>query len=620
MLEQTSLQMRPVSALKPLALACCLLGAPAVWAAPQVAAVAPYKNLTPAIQKCDSTHRYYRVLNEIADKSSVKITDRFDEDIKKYAAEAGVSWQDLKALIAVESNFNPQIISSAGALGLTQMMRPSILEGLKRIGYPNAANMEMKEAVDLFLSDPALQIRLGAHHLGWLQKHYSQGDGLKTINSYNAGHAFALRANKAGKSAIDYMLWRGETVGPANETLGYGVKIAGVLNALGVSNTWTQDALSCKLSGPYKPGPTDNETGAATVNPANAAAEAAGQPREPVSPACQFKYPLRTYYRVSSAWGMRKLPRESAPRLHAGLDIAAPSGTQVLAAMSGEIVGVTTNSAARGGMYITVFDRETKRKTNYMHLSSIGVNKNGKVLSLGDYVYEGDPLGFTGATGTTSAHLHFSTMLESEATPGENKGRHTVDPAQYTCANIYGLDLSGSDRSHRGPATTSTYQAYGGSEGWMNASMTAAGWRDGAAPMPGLPADYKGDTLDVSKDDGQALGIRNYLRGGGNDNPFMEYAGFDAGDDISYMWWLNHQITERMSAQYYADIGNASAERIWAELTFISALKMHLQAAMDEMTRRTQAAATARMSLINQRLNASHAEQLEAVARDQSGR
>jgi hypothetical protein len=103
-------------------------------------------------------------------------------------------------------------------------------------------------------------------------------------------------------------------------------------------------------------------------------------------------------YEVVSPFGLRKLPWELAGRLHAGVDIAAPSGYPVQAAAD----GVVTFAGYKGGYGQMVEVRHAQGlKTVYGHLGAIGVKSGAKVRL-------GDRLGQVGNTGSsTGAHLHF---------------------------------------------------------------------------------------------------------------------------------------------------------------------------------------------------------------------
>ncbi|MGB7983248.1 MAG: peptidoglycan DD-metalloendopeptidase family protein [Candidatus Nanopelagicales bacterium] len=84
--------------------------------------------------------------------------------------------------------------------------------------------------------------------------------------------------------------------------------------------------------------------------------------------------------------------------MHTGLDFAAPSGTDVLAAASGTVV--STGYAGAYGNQI-IIDHGGGWQTTYNHLSSIRTAKGQKVST-------GDHIGDVGSTGnSTGSHLHF---------------------------------------------------------------------------------------------------------------------------------------------------------------------------------------------------------------------
>ena len=93
---------------------------------------------------------------------------------------------------------------------------------------------------------------------------------------------------------------------------------------------------------------------------------------------------------------------------HAGIDIAAPTGTPVYAAYSGTVEKAgTAVVAGRSGKGIVV--RNADREAQYYgHLNSISV-------AVGQLVAQGQLIGYSGATGNvTCPHLHFATRLENE--------------------------------------------------------------------------------------------------------------------------------------------------------------------------------------------------------------
>jgi len=129
--------------------------------------------------------------------------------------------------------------------------------------------------------------------------------------------------------------------------------------------------------------------------PAPAAAPAGGAQRSDgrVSGA-GMSWPVRGS--VTSGFGFRW------GRLHAGLDIAAPSGTPITAAKGGTVILAGSN----GGYGNTVIiDHGGGLSTLYAHMSRIGTSD-------GAVVKQGQQIGGVGTTGnSTGNHLHFETRV-----------------------------------------------------------------------------------------------------------------------------------------------------------------------------------------------------------------
>ncbi len=116
---------------------------------------------------------------------------------------------------------------------------------------------------------------------------------------------------------------------------------------------------------------------------------------------------------ITSKFGPRVSPFTGKKALHAGIDIGAPSGTEVRSPASGKVVVAAYDG--RMGKFIRI-DHGYGIETTYGHLSKIHVK-------YGDKVHRGDLIGLVGSTGkfSTGPHLHYQVAVNDTV----------VDPVHY---------------------------------------------------------------------------------------------------------------------------------------------------------------------------------------------
>ena len=107
--------------------------------------------------------------------------------------------------------------------------------------------------------------------------------------------------------------------------------------------------------------------------------------------------------RTSGNFGGQRIMNGIKKNPHAGMDIAAPSGTPIKAASDG-IVTLAQKDLFYSGN-VVIIDHGYGLHTIYAHLQQINVKK-------GDFIKQGDIIGSVGATGrATGPHLHWGASV-----------------------------------------------------------------------------------------------------------------------------------------------------------------------------------------------------------------
>ncbi len=119
-----------------------------------------------------------------------------------------------------------------------------------------------------------------------------------------------------------------------------------------------------------------------------------------------LRTPLK-FSRISSRFGMRMDPVLHSRHLHAGVDLAAPTGTPIHAAGNGVI---SIRGWVRGyDRYIRIRDTPAY-STGYGHMSRFAPG-----LHVGSHVRQGQIIGYVGQTGwATGPHLHYEVRIHGK--------------------------------------------------------------------------------------------------------------------------------------------------------------------------------------------------------------
>lgn len=119
-----------------------------------------------------------------------------------------------------------------------------------------------------------------------------------------------------------------------------------------------------------------------------------------------FATPVKSAFRFTSQFGLRRDPKTGGRRMHRGVDFAASSGTPIYATAD----GVVTHSGWHSGYgRLIKIQHEFGIETRYAHLSRLKAK-------VGQRVSRGDRIGAMGSSGrATGVHLHYEVRVGDKA-------------------------------------------------------------------------------------------------------------------------------------------------------------------------------------------------------------
>lgn len=135
-----------------------------------------------------------------------------------------------------------------------------------------------------------------------------------------------------------------------------------------------------------------------------------------------FIWPVPASSYLTSRFGTRVHPIFGTVREHTGIDIAAGYGATIVAAAGGTVT--QAGDAGNGYGNYVIIDHGNGYATLYGHMNSVAVSN-------GQYVNQGDVIGYVGSTGwATGPHCHFEVWL----------GGGRIDPEQFFSGLSYSAD------------------------------------------------------------------------------------------------------------------------------------------------------------------------------------
>lgn len=122
----------------------------------------------------------------------------------------------------------------------------------------------------------------------------------------------------------------------------------------------------------------------------------------------KFMWPVPSSSRISSPYGYRIHPIYGTKKFHSGIDIAASSGSAIVAAEAGTVILSSWGYNGGYGNYV-IISHGNGYTTRYAHCSNLYVK-------VGDTVKKGQTIAAVGSTGaSTGPHCHFEVRINGES-------------------------------------------------------------------------------------------------------------------------------------------------------------------------------------------------------------
>lgn len=127
-----------------------------------------------------------------------------------------------------------------------------------------------------------------------------------------------------------------------------------------------------------------------------------------------FIWPTPGYNRITSKFGKRNSPTKGASSSHSGIDIAAPTGSNILSILSGTVT--YTGFKGAGGFTVTV--KNNDYQVSYCHVSP------DFIVSVGDFISQGSIISKVGPYNVYNVPNNPYKDSKGRPTNGASTGAH----------------------------------------------------------------------------------------------------------------------------------------------------------------------------------------------------